>query len=330
MATSSSRRLATTLASGLILAGVAVAPTASAAPSEHIVNTVRDVSCVFETAQADLVFFGATASSTGGEAGSFMFVETLDFETVLTSVVGTAEFGAEGSFSADVDLVSAETGEPVGTATVDALLTAAGAPVVEEVRGRSGNSWAEKGTVTTTDYRVEVRSVTVPGYDVLVGEDDCTSQELAFDVRTTNPAGAVYGDSGLDSEICQLEGIEFGEVMLSGAVKDPVFEVVIDDGVTPLKASGTIQLRGGSGDAGAGLVDLTTEAVVADLGISVDLARSGTRQTESEFLDGVTSRMARTFYMASITVVTDDGRTGTAQCPAVEYTETIIIKPGSN
>ncbi|TRY19485.1 hypothetical protein FOJ82_00825 [Tessaracoccus rhinocerotis] len=130
----------------------------------------------------------------------------------MTSVVGTAEFGAEGSFSADVDLVSAETGEPVGTATVDALLTAAGAPVVEEVRGRSGNSWAEKGTVTTTDYRVEVRSVTVPGYDVLVGEDDCTSQELAFDVRTTNPAGAVYGDSGLDSEICQLEGIEFGEV----------------------------------------------------------------------------------------------------------------------
>lgn len=128
MATSSSRRLAATLASGLILAGVAVAPTASAAPSEHIVNTVRDVSCVFKTAQADLVFFGATASSTGGEAGSFMFVETLDFETVLTSVVGTAEFGAEGTFSAEVDLVSAETGEPVGTATVDALLTAAGAP----------------------------------------------------------------------------------------------------------------------------------------------------------------------------------------------------------
>lgn len=329
MNTQLSRRLAAVLTSGVLLAGLAAAPMASAARSERIVNTISDVSCVFETAEGDLVYFGASASASTGESGSFMFVETVDFELVLESPAGAADFGGDGSFSAEVELFRVDTGESVGTASVEAVRTVAGLPVVEELRGRSGNSWAEKGTVTTTDYQLEMISVSVPGYEVQVGEDDCTSQDLAFDVRTTNPAGAVYRDSGFDTDICQLEGLEFGAVMISGSAREPVFEVVIDDGVTPQKASGTISLRGRSGQETAPLFDLTTEEVVADLTISVDLARSGTRERETETFDGVTARMARTSYVTTIEVSTSDGRSGTAECLGVEYTETITIRPGS-
>ncbi|HSO70638.1 MAG TPA: hypothetical protein VLQ67_13505 [Arachnia sp.] len=324
-----SRRLGAALATGVLLAGFGAAPTASAARSERIVNTIRDVSCVFETAETDLVFFGASASSSTGESGSFMFVETLDYDMVLEGFGGTAEFGEDGSFSAEVDLISPETGDSVGTATVEAARTIAGEPVVSQVRDRPSNAWAEKGTVTTTDYQVEVTSVTVPGYDVQIGADDCTSQDLAFDVRTTNPEGVIYRDSGFESDICQLEGLEFGAVMLSGSVRDPEFKVVIDDGITPQMASGTISLRGGSGEATTNLIDLITDEVIADLTISVDLAKSGTRQIETESFDGVTIRMARTSYLATIEVSTSDGRSGTAECLAVEFTETLIIRPGS-
>jgi len=228
-----------------------------------------------------------------------------------------------------VDLISVASGQPVGTATVEGIRTVVGDPVLEEVRGRSGNSWEEKGTVTTTDYQVEVTSVTVPGYDVQVGADDCTSQDLAFDVRTTNPEAVVYRDSGFDSEICQLAGLEFGEVRLSGSGRDPVFEVIIDDGVNPQKASGTISLRGGSGEATAELIDLITEEAIGELTISFDLARTSTRELETETFDGITVRSARTAYMSSITVSIDDGRSGTAECPAMAYTESIIMRPGS-
>ncbi|VEP38967.1 MULTISPECIES: hypothetical protein [Tessaracoccus] len=329
MTTTSARRLAVALASAGLLAAFAAAPPASAARSEHIVNTISDVSCVFETAETDLVFFGASASSATGESGSFMFVETLDYDTVLESTSGTAEFGADGSFSAEVDLISVASGQPVGTATVEGIRTVVGDPVLEEVRGRSGNSWEEKGTVITTDYQVVVTSVTVPGYDVQVGADDCTSQDLAFDVRTTNPEAVVYRDSGFDSEICQLAGLEFGEVRLSGSGRDPIFEVIIDDGVDPQKASGTISLRGGSGEATAELIDLITEEAIGELTISVDLARTSTRELETETFDGITVRSARTTYMSSITVSIDDGRSGTAECPAMAYTESIIMRPGS-
>jgi hypothetical protein len=327
MHTTEWRRSTAALTAGLLLAGLAAAPHASAARSERIVNTISDVSCVFETAQTDLVYFGATASDFG--SGSFMFVETLDFDMVLNGESGTAVFGEDGSFSAEVELFSVSTGEPVGTATVEAVRTAVGEPVTEEVRGRSGNSWEEKGTVTTTDYVVEVTSVTVPGYDVLIGDDDCTSQDLAFDVRSTNPAATIYRDSGFESDICRLDGLEFGEVMLDGSLRDPAFQVVIDDGVNPQEAEGTIPLRGGSGEATTQLVDLVTGEPIGNLTISVDLARNGTRQIETESFEGITSRMARTYYLATITVTTDDGRSGTAVCPAVEFTETIIIRPGA-
>lgn len=321
--------LVAALATGVLLAGVATAPTASAARSERIVNTVSDLTCVFETAEADLVFFGASGSSSSGEAGSFMFVESLDYEPVLDGWGGSAHFGEDGSFAAQVELFSVATGESVGTATVEAVRTVDGAPEVREVRERSGNSWSAKGTVTTTDYLVAVTSVTVPGYEVVGGEDDCTSQDLAFDVRTTNPEAAIYRDSGFDTEICQLEGLEFGQVLVTGSTSEPAFTVVIDDGVSPQVADGTIRLQGHSGEATTQLIDLTTEEVVADLTISVDLARSSTRQTETETVDGVTSRMARTSYVATIVVTTTDGRRGTAECSAMEYSETIIVRPGS-
>lgn len=327
MNNTNSRRLAAIIATGGLLAASAIAPTASGAPSEHIVNEISDMSCVFETAETDLVFFGASASADG--SGSFMFVETLDYELVLEGFEGSATFGEDGTFSAEVELIDVETGEPAGTATVEGVRTVSGDPVTEEVRGRSGNSWEEKGTITTTDYDVDITSVTVPGYEVLVGDDDCTSQDLAFDVRSTNPSAQIYRDSGFQTKVCELEGLENGAVMLEGDLREPMFDVVIDDGVNPQESEGTIRLRGGSGEATTELIDLVTGEPIADLTISVDLARSGTRQIESESFDGITFRMARTTYVATIEVTTSDGRSGTAECGAVEFTETIIMRPGS-
>lgn len=178
MHTNYSRRLGSAV-TALLLAGTGAAATASAAPSEHLVTTISDVSCVFETVDSDLVFFGATASSSTGGSGSFMFVESFD------------------------------------------------------------------------------------------------------------------------------------------------------DGAAPQKAEGSIALRGGKGRATADLVDLATGEVVADLAIRVDLTRVGTRQIESEAFDGVSVRMARTAYTATIEVTTSDGRSGVAECPSLEYSETIILRPGS-
>ena len=323
----SARRLAAILATSGLLVASAAAPSAWGARSEHIVNEMTDLSCVFETAETDLVFFGASASSDG--SGSFMFVETLDYELVMEGFGGTASFGDDGSFSAEIELISASTGESVGTASVEGVRTQTDDPVTEEVRGRSGNSWEEKGTITTTDYSVEITSVSVPGYDVLLGDDDCTSQDLVFDVRTTNPSAQIHRDSGFSSEICELEGLDFGAVLLDGDLREPMFQVVIDDGVNPQESEGTISLRGGSGEATTELIDLVSGEPIADLTISVDLARSGTREMETESFDGITIRTSRTNYIATIEVTTTDGRSGTAECSAMAFTESIIMRPGS-
>ena len=313
------------VAAGLLLAGASVAAPAMAAPATRIVNTVSDVSCVFETVEGDYTFFTASSSTLGG-SGSDIFVEGPESGLVLESLDGTATL-APGGFSAIVPLIDVRTQEPAGTATVSGTRTQFGEPVTEELRERSGNSWTT-GTVTTPQYQVDLKSVSVPGYQVLDNDDDCTSEDIAFDVRTTNPNATIYRDTDFESAICALEGLPNGEVLLTGTFKQPHFEVVIDDGAAPQKASGDLQMQGHSGQASVPLIDLTIEQAIAQLQISVDLTRMGRRQQDAATFDGITERVSWVPYRASITVSTSDGRSGTADCYAEYITSKIIIRPG--
>lgn len=302
-------------------------PLASAAPVVKIVNTNSGVSCVFETAEGDLVFFTASASTLSGDSGSDMFVETPDGQPVLFGDGGTAEFGADGSFSAEVPLQDADTGQAVGTASLQATRTQFGEPVAEEVSDRgNGNTWT-RGTTTTTDYRISLQSVSVPGYTVLANDDDCTSENIVFDVKSNDPSSQIYRSTSFRSAICPLDGLPGGAIRLSGQLRTPYFEVVIDDGVNPLEASGDVVLTAGSGEVTRPLINLVTEQKVADLTIEIDLSKLGRRNHEAVSLDGVTERVAWVPYQAVITITTTDGRSGTAECYAEYVTDHIIIRP---
>jgi hypothetical protein len=317
-------RIVAALSTGVLAAGLVIAPSAVAASPTYTVNTLDELSCAFDTQEGDSVFFFAGAGADG--SGSGMFVESPDGVLLLQGDGGSAVFGP--TFSAVVALLDPSTGEPVGDATVQATLTL-GDPQVEEVRERNGNSWT-RGTVITIDYAVEVTSVTVPGYTVLPEADDCTASRIAFDLRTTNPSAQIFHDTRFGSAICPLDGLTNGAVLLSGELRAPRFEVVIDDGVDPLKASGELTLRGFSGSATVPLLSRITGEPVADLTIRVTLNRISKRVHESVRDGRVTVLVSSVPYLASITVDTTDGRSGTTDCFAEEVTDKTIIRPGGD
>lgn len=309
------------LAAAAMVTMVAASP-AVAGPAERIETTVVDVSCVFSTDEGDVVFF--FASAVNGDAGAGMFVESPDGETTLFGEGGPATFGPD--FSATVPMFDAATGAPVGDATVAATMTQLGEPVIEEIRERDGNAWT-KGSFAVTEFIVSATSVDVPGYTIEPSPEACSGGEFVFDVLTTNPAARVQQISDFESQICQLEGLPDGEVRLSRDIRTPVFEVVVDDGVEPLKASGELALRGWSGSATAPLVSLSTDEVVSDLTMDVTLERAGQRQQESVSFDGVTMRVSWVPYTATISVTTSDGLAGTAECYSEHIVEKIIVRP---
>jgi len=311
------------LSAGVLSAGLFIAPTAVAAPPTNIEQTLDELSCVFDTQQGDSVFFFAGAGSEG--SGSGMFVESPDGVVLLQGDGGSAVFGP--TFSAVVTLRDSS-GEPAGDATVQATLAFGGEPQVEEIRDRDGNSWT-RGTITTIDYAVEVTSVTVPGYTVLPQSDDCAGSRISGDLRTTNPSARIFHSTDFESDICPLEGLANGAVLLSGnEVRTPRFEVVIDDGVNPLKASGELNLHGWSASATVPLLALVTGEPVADLTIDVTMNRIGQLTHESVREGRVTALLSLASYVASITVTTSDGHSGTAECPAGAIMEKLIIRPG--
>jgi hypothetical protein len=315
-------RILVALFAGVLVGGLVTVPAAVAAPPTHTELTVDDLSCVFDTQEGDAIFFFASASD--GSAGSGMFVES-NGVVILDGEGGSAVFGPD--FSAVVTLIDLSTGQPVGHATVQATLALVGEPQVEEVREPNGNSWTT-GTVTRIDYAVDVTSVTVPGYTVLTEPGDCDGVRITFDVRTTNPSARIFHIPDFESAICSLDGLPDGAVLLSGQeIRTPVFEVVIDDGVNPLKASGELTLRGWSDSATVPLLSLVTGEPVADLTIDVTLTRIGQRTHELVREGGVTVLLSLASYVASITVTTSDGSSGTAECPAITITEKVIDRP---
>jgi hypothetical protein len=103
--------------------------------------------------------------------------------------------------------------------------------------------------------------------------------------------------------------------------------VVIDDGVDPLKAAGELTLHGFSGTTTVPLLSRITGEPVADLTMRVTLNRIGKRVHESVREGRVTLLVSSVSYLASITVDTTDGRSGTTECFAEEVTEKTIIRP---
>jgi len=314
---------------GLLGSGLVAVPTASAESPTRILNTITSVSCVFETAEGDLVFFGASSTSSDGTSGSFMFVETLDYALVSQGFDGAAVFGGNGSLAAEVMLYDADTEEPLGLGSVEAIRTPLTDPVTEDLQERNGNSWTS-GTVTTAKYGVDVGPVTVPGYTVLANDDDCTSEVITYDVMTTNPAAAISADSAFQSAMCNLEGIPNGRVALSGVRPNVRYDVRIDDGVNAEKAEGFLKLPGLTAGATSPLIDPATEQQIGELTINVELHRIGRRSQESGTFDGITERSVVVPYFATITVNTSDGRSGVAHCYAEDRTNKSIIRPAAN
>ncbi|MEU4604145.1 hypothetical protein AB0F43_14290 [Kribbella sp. NPDC023972] len=310
---------------GLLVA----APTASADSPTRILNTITSVSCVFETARGDYVFFGATANTLDAASGSYMFVETADYDMVAEGWEGTAVFAGDGSFAADVELLDSDTEEPLGLASVEATRTLLAAPVTEDLQERSGNSWTI-GTVTTTEYRVDVGSATMPGQTVLAGDDDCISEVITYDVMTTNPAAAISSDSDFESAICDLEGLPNGQVALSQDRPGVRYDVVIDDGVNPQEAEGVLNLPGRTAGGTSPLIDHVTGQQIGELTINVELRRIGARSQQSDTFDGITERGVVVPYLATITVSTSDGRSSVARCYAEDYTSKLIVRPSAN
>jgi hypothetical protein len=314
------------LAAAVAAAGLATAPGAVAGPAERLETTVIDVSCAWATVEGGFVYLFASAVSPEGVAGAGMFVESPDGEIILDGEGGSASFGPE--FAAAVQLHDVTTGQPVGEATVEATMTQLGDPVVEEVRERDGNRWT-RGTVTVTEFTVDATSVVVPGHTIVADPLACAGDELVFDVFTTNPAARVNRFSDFGSGICQLDGIPGGEVRLSRELREPVFEVIIDDDTEPLKAAGSLALRGWSGTETAPLVSLFTGEVVGDLTIDVTVRRDGQRGREAVRFDGTTFRVSWVPYVASISVTTSDGQVGTAECHSEDLVVWTMIAPRS-
>ncbi len=298
-------------------AGLAPAP-ATAAPPTHTLNTVHELSCAFYTTTGESAFFQASGGSASGESGSSFFVEDQDYDTVLAGSEGTAVFGPR--FSAEITAVVPSTGEQVGTATLTADVVE-GEPVVEQVDQRDGNI-RTTGTITTSEFTFSNVLASAPGFSLITDELSCSGSKIVFDVRSTNPPVHVVRSKDFGSEICTVAGIPDAEVLLSGGDRwTPYAEVVIDDGVNPLKAQGDVVMRGNQGSLDAPLEEIFTGETVARLSLHVELRRAGDPTTTVE-RDG-RSRTIRTVrpYRAHITVETTDGRRGEVVCAAEEVVD---------
>ncbi|WP_114558842.1 hypothetical protein [Desertihabitans aurantiacus] len=295
-----------------------VAPPATGRPPTRVVNTVDELSCAFATTTGEGLFIQAGAGSASGESGSGFFLEDADGVVVLAGEGGTARFGPE--FTAEIEAVRPGEEQPVGTVTLTARLTA-GTPVVEQVDERDGNI-RTTGTVTTTEYAFSDVAVDVPGYEVVVDELSCDGSRIDFDLLSTNPSAHVVRSRDFGSDICTFAGTADTQVRLSGEDRSaPYAEVVVDDGVNPLKAQGEIGMRGLQGTLVAPLTEIFTGETVATLTLRLRLVPAGPPTTTVERDGRALFTRTETPYLAELSLTTTDGRRGEVSCPASEVLE---------
>lgn len=308
------------LAGSLVAACTAVAPAAAGRPLERIQNTIDDVSCAFTTAEGPTLFVFGSADSDGSGAGAFL--EEGD-QVLLGGEGGSLTFGDR--LQAAVDMRTVPAGADAGTLTVTADLLL-GEPSVQQVDERSGNSWT-RGTLTVQDYVITDVVADLPGYTVGIDAGSCTGQRLVFDVRSTNPAATVYRSADFGSDICAVEGLADAEIRLSGQLRDPYAEIVVDDGVEPRKAAGTLERSGGVWVATLPLTSLVTGEVDTVLSVRVDLRRGAAPSHGRVSEDGFTESFWFEPYLASISVTDAQGGTGTARCEAVNVRSHVTLAP---
>ena len=303
------------LALPLVMMAGLVAPAVSTAAPQHVLKvTFDDLQCVFDTTVGDAVVF--QASGDAGGATSWALVENSQGEALLWGEGGTATFGPD--FAGDVTLFDLQ-GSAAGTLSVRLRITL-GEPVVEQIEEREGNR-TTKGSITTTDFAIEVVSATLPGYVIRTAADDCRGERTAFDLHSNNPHRHVANFDEFYSGRCDLDGIPMGWVALGGEGIDmPEFLVAIEDPVNPARAQGELSTEGGaktrSGIATAPLVDPDTGTEVGDLSLALTLTRVG-QQRSQKFVDGDQTDFVRwTPYDAFVEVTTTDGRVGRVHCPA--------------
>ena len=304
----------------LVAAGAAVAPAAAARPLERIQNVINDVSCVFATAEGPTLFVFGSADSNGSGAGAFLEEGE---QVLLDGQGGSIAFGDH--FRASVDMRTVPAGTDAGTLTVTADLEL-GAASVQRVEERNGNSWT-RGTLTVQDYGFANVVADLPSYTVLTDQGSCSGQRLEFDVATTNPAATVYRSADFGSDICAVDGLADTEIRLSGQLHEPYVEIVVDDGVEPRKAAGTLQRRRGAWVATLPLISLVTGEVDTLLSVSMDLRRDGRVSHGRTSEDGFTEMFWLEPYTADLTVTDAKGSAGTAHCEAANVRSHVTLAP---
>ncbi len=303
----------------VVLAGLASPGALYAAPQSVLTTTLNEISCVFETAEGDLIFFQAGAGDEGSGSGAFIESAAGEF---VGSGEGTATFGADFAADATVEGVS---GSPIGTLSVRLTLTTPFEPVVEQIDARDGNV-KTKGTMTITDYLVDVGAVTLGSFTVLPGADDCWGSRIAFDVRSNNPNHHVFSYEDMEADACFLEGIPNAFLGLQGQSIDEFgFRVIIEED-SQLRAQGDLTTRGGAkrrtAQATEPLVDQSTGDPVAELSLALTLTRIGQPMSQ-HFRGPHENTIVRwTSYDALVEVTTTDGRAGTVHCPVTSVTVT--------
>lgn len=307
----------------LVAAGAAVAPAAAARPIERIQNTIDDVSCVFATLEGPTLFVFGSAGSNGSGAGAFLEDGP---DLVLDGQGGSITF--DGRLQATVDMLTVPDGTGAGTLSLTADLEL-GAPSTEQVEERSGNSWT-RGTLTVREYAFVDVGAELPGYTVLPGEASCSGQQLQFDVRTTNPAATVYRSAAFGSDVCPVDGLSDAAIRLSGQLHEPYVEIVVDDGIEPQKAAGTLERRGGAWVATLPLYSLVTGEPSTLLSVSMDLRHDGRMSHGLVSEDGFTERFWHETYLAHIAVADPQGGTGEAHCEATNVRTLITLAPSNS
>jgi hypothetical protein len=305
---------------GLALTGAATAVLAAPAGADtptRIDAEYWGVDCVYALQGGSTVFLFGSGTTDGTEGGVGAFVEGADGSFVAEG--WTPEFTFGSSFATALDLDGTTFSIAAGITRGDAE--------TEPLRERDGIGWT-RGTMTETSLTVETTAASYAGQPVDLTGGSCSGQITAFDVFTTEPAATLYRSRDFDSEICDVDGLQDGQVRITGILPNAYVELVLDHGGENVeKAAGELALQGGQGSLATDVRDVFTGEVRTTALISVTLERAGRMTQQVERAEGFVERTTHTPYREEITVSLADGRSGTATCFGVASTSHVMIAP---
>ncbi len=161
-----------------------------AAPAQHVTEHAVIVQCDLSNADGFVSTF-AVDSSEFDDFGDLVFweapAEPFSDDPTLVSISADVD-ATDSSMSATFELVEPSTGDPAGTAVLEATLTPDGSPEPVDERFRDGNRWIDiEGTVQPM---LVGGTLTVPGAEAFdLAGCFAAVQDLTF--FTTNPSAFV-------------------------------------------------------------------------------------------------------------------------------------------